>query len=187
MTQLRPSWQRPGRPGSAIAGAWWTSPWCCGTAVCAARRPPPSLVRNRSLGRRQRPSAHRGEHSRSDRRGRGGVPHPPGHGRPGRAPAAPRRCESVRLRDDGQDDQTARLRGRVWSSGSTAIATIIRGRSTWARAAVLQRHARRGGAFSRSLELDSALAGSTQSGTSLELYAGALPAIMDFNGHTDFR
>ena len=43
MAQLRPSWQRPGRPGSATAGAWWTLPWCwrCGTAVCAARRPRP--------------------------------------------------------------------------------------------------------------------------------------------------
>ena len=30
MTQLRPSWQRPCHPGSAVAGAWWTSLWCCG-------------------------------------------------------------------------------------------------------------------------------------------------------------
>ena len=86
MAQLRPSWQRPGRPGSATAGAWWTSPWCwrCGTAVCAARRPPPSSGPTSALGRRQRPSAHRAEQDRSDRRGRGGVHHRPGHYRPGR-------------------------------------------------------------------------------------------------------
>ena len=37
MTQLMPSWQRPGHPGSGIAGLWWTSPWswCCGAVVFA--------------------------------------------------------------------------------------------------------------------------------------------------------
>ena len=41
------------------------------------------LVRHRALGRRQRPSAHRAEPDRSDRRRRGGPHHPPGHGRLG--------------------------------------------------------------------------------------------------------
>ena len=43
--------------------------------------------------------------------GRGGVHHPPGHGRLGPDPAAPRQCESGRLRDDDQDGQTTRSRG----------------------------------------------------------------------------
>ena len=62
MTPWRPSWRRPGRPGNGLAGAWrvrsglpggarWTSPWCCGTAVCAARTPLPGGW-NRVLGGR---------------------------------------------------------------------------------------------------------------------------------------
>ena len=128
ITQLRPSWQRPVRLGSAIARAWWTSAWCwcCGTADCAARRPLPSsgptsgaettaaAVCSSSGARPIRLASAKWSSS------------PAGSWPPWTRSSSPRQGKSGRLRDDGQDDQITGSRGRVWSSDPTAVATIIR-------------------------------------------------------------
>ena len=161
ITQLRPSWQRPVRPGSAIARAWWTSAWCwcCGTAPLGGRSP--RLVRHRALRRRQRPSARRAEPDRSDWRRRSGPHHLPGHGRLGPDPAAHGKASPAVF---GMTAKTIKLPGHGGGFGRAILQPLQLSYDDvrLARAAVLQRCARRGEAFSHSLELDSALARSTQ-------------------------
>ena len=86
----------------AVSDLSFVNGWQPGSVLspCYVGQSEDRLVRHRTVGRRHRPAAHRAEQDRSDRRGRGGVHHPPGHDRLGRAPADPRRlrrCQSVRL------------------------------------------------------------------------------------------